>query len=304
MPSCPDDQGVCQILDMRDTSCSNHTMDIDLTDYMRNGVILMDGGTGHGLVPEDDQTTIPALHREYIAAGARVIKTGNCSFGNPEPGKNAATLAWNTRDAYGKNILIAGCLPAPDGDNEYNNPTTLDALTAIYRNHVRSLDNFVDVYLCDGKRSSIHALAAATAASSSGKPVWVSWKLKNNLSAMLQSGETLAQAWQSLQDLPIGAVLVSCCDPESVTAAMPDLKKLGAPLIGAYANGFSSIARKWTIKKEISDLGHTRALDPDAYARHVRDWIDRGAGIVGGCCGVSPAHIARINELIEMRGPS
>ncbi len=283
----------------------------DLTGSMRNGIILMDGGTGHDVVPHKDQATIPAFHREHIAAGAAVLKTRNGCFGDPELGAKAAALAWNTRHAAGKDILIAGCLPAPDGEIEFDTLASLDALTAIYRDHVRGLGPFVDFYLCGSMRNSLQATAAVTAAASTGKPIWVSWKLKDNLSATLPCGETLAEAWQSIYHLPVAAVLVNCCDPESVTAAMPELKNLeahleggNAPLVGGYANGFSSMARKWTIKAAAGAHRHTRPLDPDVYARHVKDWIDRGADIVGGCCGVGPAHIARIDELIEKRGPS
>jgi homocysteine S-methyltransferase len=34
--------------------------------------------------------------------------------------------------------------------------------------------------------------------------------------------------------------------------------------------------------------------DPETLAEHVRDYVDRGARIVGGCCGSTPEHIAAI----------
>jgi 5-methyltetrahydrofolate--homocysteine methyltransferase len=34
--------------------------------------------------------------------------------------------------------------------------------------------------------------------------------------------------------------------------------------------------------------------DPEMLADHVRDYVDRGARIVGGCCGSTPEHIAAI----------
>jgi homocysteine S-methyltransferase len=33
---------------------------------------------------------------------------------------------------------------------------------------------------------------------------------------------------------------------------------------------------------------------PDDLAQHVRGYVDRGARIVGGCCGSTPEHIAAI----------
>jgi homocysteine S-methyltransferase len=40
-------------------------------------------------------------------------------------------------------------------------------------------------------------------------------------------------------------------------------------------------------------------LTPDAYAQFARGWIDRGAEIVGGCCEVGPAHIARLRAVVD-----
>jgi methionine synthase / methylenetetrahydrofolate reductase(NADPH) len=33
---------------------------------------------------------------------------------------------------------------------------------------------------------------------------------------------------------------------------------------------------------------------PDDLAEHVRSYVDRGARIVGGCCGSTPEHVAAI----------
>ena len=38
-------------------------------------------------------------------------------------------------------------------------------------------------------------------------------------------------------------------------------------------------------------------LTPDEYAAIVHRWLDDGATMVGGCCGMEPAHIARIAAL-------
>ena len=38
---------------------------------------------------------------------------------------------------------------------------------------------------------------------------------------------------------------------------------------------------------------------PDAYARHVQHWLQRGASVVGGCCGVGPAHIKLLRGCLD-----
>jgi S-methylmethionine-dependent homocysteine/selenocysteine methylase len=39
-------------------------------------------------------------------------------------------------------------------------------------------------------------------------------------------------------------------------------------------------------------------LDPPRYLRFVQDWLTCGAGIVGGCCGIGPEHIAEIRKAV------
>jgi MFS family permease len=39
-------------------------------------------------------------------------------------------------------------------------------------------------------------------------------------------------------------------------------------------------------------------LDPPRYLKFVQDWRQRGAGIVGGCCGIGPEHIAEIKRAL------
>jgi homocysteine S-methyltransferase len=39
-------------------------------------------------------------------------------------------------------------------------------------------------------------------------------------------------------------------------------------------------------------------LNPEGYLQWARDWVRRGASIVGGCCGIGPEHIARLREAL------
>ena len=43
----------------------------------------------------------------------------------------------------------------------------------------------------------------------------------------------------------------------------------------------------------------TDAIEPDIYAAYAMDWIERGASIVGGCCGTTPASIAAIRSTLD-----
>jgi homocysteine S-methyltransferase len=40
-------------------------------------------------------------------------------------------------------------------------------------------------------------------------------------------------------------------------------------------------------------------LGPPNYLTFARNWIGRGAGIVGGCCGIGPEHIQAIRGALD-----
>jgi S-methylmethionine-dependent homocysteine/selenocysteine methylase len=71
-----------------------------------------------------------------------------------------------------------------------------------------------------------------------------------------------------------------------------------APLtLGVYANAIPPQDKDAEANAGLSDI---RAdLDPPRYLKFVQDWLKRGAGIVGGCCGIGPEHIATIRDAIR-----
>ena len=43
-------------------------------------------------------------------------------------------------------------------------------------------------------------------------------------------------------------------------------------------------------------------ITPGAYAAAAAGWVEAGATIVGGCCGVGPAHVAAVREHVRRAG--
>jgi S-methylmethionine-dependent homocysteine/selenocysteine methylase len=160
--------------------------------------------------------------------------------------------------------------------------------------------------------SAAEALAAATAATSFGKPVWVAWTLHEDRSGRLRSGETVTEAAATIAHLPIAGFLCNCCAPESISAAIPALVSVGAgKKIGGYANTFLPVATDWgaygNAKLDATDWKSYAAsalplrddLSPKAFAGHARQWLQGGANVLGGCCGAGPEHIARLRSVLD-----
>jgi S-methylmethionine-dependent homocysteine/selenocysteine methylase len=60
--------------------------------------------------------------------------------------------------------------------------------------------------------------------------------------------------------------------------------------IGVYANAFPPV--QTAVAEANVELSAIRAdITAPAYLVWARDWVERGASIIGGCCGIGPEHI-------------
>lgn len=249
------------------------------------------------------------VHDDYIAAGADIITTNTygviraamASLGIEhrfeELNIMACELAVAARDAVSRDVWIAGSLPPLNGSYRADLVQSRDVIEPLYAEQAALLAPYVDLFICETMASGAEALAAASAACATGKPVWVSYTLHEDQSGRLRSGESIAEAWALLAGLPVSGALANCCAPESIAAALQELRTSGAPFVGGYANTFLPVPETWTLDGEGATDGvlPLRAdLEPDAYLGHARAWWAAGATVVGGCCGTRPAHIAAI----------
>ncbi len=292
-------------------------------------VVLTDGGMGQELLRRsgaaptplwsarvliDEPVLVQTLHEDFIRAGARAI-TINTYAATPERlgrdglgdlfkplQKRGIELARQARDEVGETVRIAGCLPPLFGSYKPHLTLTYEETLDMYRLIVAEQAEHVDLILCETMASGLEALAAATAAAESGKPIWLSWTLDDSGTGgpRLRSGETIADAAAMIAHIKTEARMVNCSKPEAVNAALDELKSIGGT-VGAYANGFTSVS---ALKHggTVAVLAAREDLGPDAYASFAVDWARRGAGIVGGCCEVGPEHIAVLRDQLEQEG--
>jgi S-methylmethionine-dependent homocysteine/selenocysteine methylase len=293
---------------------------------LADGVVLLDGGMGRELrrrgveipgtiwsagaliaAPE----VVRQVHADYIAAGADVITTNSYGVIRADLAKEgledrfaelnglACALAAEARAAAGREVLIAGSLPPLRGSFRPDLVGPDEEIKPLYREQAELLAPHVDLLICETMSSAAEGLAAATAACATGLPVWVAWTLHEDHSGRLRSGENVGKAAAIIEDLPVSALLVNCSAPESVSAAMPELAAFGPLPAGGYANAFAPVPEDWTLngEREVDGMIGLRGdLDPEAYLAFAREWRAAGARIIGGCCGIGPAHIARLRQ--------
>ncbi|NLS17753.1 homocysteine S-methyltransferase family protein [Rhizobium sp. P40RR-XXII] len=257
------------------------------------------------------------VHDEFIAAGSDVITTNSYALVPFHIGEErfsaegaaliarAGQLARDAADACkDRKILVAGSLPPIFGSYEPQNfdPSRVQDYLKVL---VANLDPYVDVWLGETLSLIAEGEAVRIAVAETGKPFWISFTLaddaaqRNGASPKLRSGETVEDAAQWAASSGAEALLFNCSKPEvmreAVDAAGQVFKSGGSALrIGVYANAFEGEQGESAANE---GLHATRDdLNDDAYSRFACSWVDAGATMVGGCCGIGAGHIHQLKR--------
>ena len=290
------------------------------------GLVILDGGMGQELINRkasgqgvlwsakalfDHPDAVQAVHEDYIRAGADVITSNSyaCIRNNFEPegllhrlgemNRRAAELAQRARDSCGKPVLIAGSMGPQRGSYRPDLVGSYEETEALYREQAEFLAPHVDFFLCETLSCLLEARAAVTAATSTGKPVWLSLSIEDSGAPNLRSGEPVRDAWTDIADSGVSAILLNCSPPEAISKVLPELVSICDVPVGAYANAFTPIPEKWAFHGNASIPPSRTDVTPQAYADHAANWLAAGARIIGGCCEVGPAHIAQIRQTLK-----
>jgi S-methylmethionine-dependent homocysteine/selenocysteine methylase len=215
----------------------------------------------------------------------------------------ARDLAMDAKAKSGrKGARIAGSLPPLISSYRPDLVMTPEKMRPIYDEMAGILAPGVDLFICETMSSATEARTAAQAGLAAGKPVWVSWTLEDETyNGRLRSGETIAQALAALDGLDVEAVLFNCTPPEAIDIGLPELRPQTKRKIGAYANAFLPVPKKWLLNE--NGLNKLRGdVDADMYGAFAQRWLNDGIDIMGGCCGIGPEHIRKIRDMVDAKG--
>lgn len=293
--------------------------------------VLLDGAMGSELVRRGvrwrwhglrtDAAAVQALHEEYIAAGAEVIRTNTFQlnrrtylnvFRSAEhmrhigaPGldtrardltRTAVRLAQAARDRAGRDVAVAGVLsPLEHCFRPDLAPTAVEARAEHAEIAATLAGAGVDLLLLESMNTVAEARAAAEAARETGLPVWVSFVLGPE--GEILSGEPLEEGVRAVEALGVEVVGVNCAPPEDVTAAVQRLRRATARPVAAYAHIGRFDPPSWKFEFHPQFIG-TDAWPPERYAEVARRWRALGARAIGGCCGTTPEHLRRMKEAL------
>jgi S-methylmethionine-dependent homocysteine/selenocysteine methylase len=290
--------------------------------------LILDGGMGRELhrsgapfrQPEwsalaliEGPEYVRRAHDAFIAAGADAITTNSYAvvpfhIGEERFRKDgrmladrAGRIAREAADASPRKVTVAGSLPPLFGSYRPDLFIEKEA-QGIAEVLIAGLSPHVDVWLAETQGSIAEAASLKQAIGADQRPFWVSFTLEDGKDATppkLRSHEPVEQAVRAALNWKTEALLFNCSQPEVMAAALDVARKAigDAKLtLGVYANAFPPQSEDAEANAGLSDI---RAdLDPLRYVKFVQNWLKRGAGIVGGCCGIGPEHIAEIRKAV------
>ncbi|MFH0784327.1 MAG: homocysteine S-methyltransferase family protein [Pseudomonadota bacterium] len=282
--------------------------------------ILLDGATGTELekrgVPMNSKAwtaeavlscpeTVQAVHRDYILAGAEVITVNSFSLAKHmllpagllgqfrELNETAVRLALNARaEAGAARVVIAGSIA----------PTTfcLDP-TKGYLQRAEAFAGYseqadilcqagVDLLIIEMIGDVEQGSLAVKAACATGLPVWLGFSCQRTDAGQLMLwdlGQTLGEGIAAIAKIGGSAACIMHTEVADAAEAFTELKSSWTGTLGVYAHSGIFVMPNWQFNNVIS---------PEEYAMEAKGWIDMGAQIIGGCCGIGPAHIGELKK--------
>ena len=272
-------------------------------ELLAQGVLLFDGATGTTLCAQSGEgeaverlcltqpQRVLALHRAYLAAGCKAIKTNtfaahvSLACENKDDQKKliraAYDLARRAGDAYDA-AVFADIGPAP---------TDADSAAACY---IAMAEQYLNVgatcFLFETMQSGEGLAEAAAYIKASCPDAWIMVSFAADADGFTRAGEQAsALALQMSACGAVDAIGLNCiCGAYHIRQLLSTLD-VGDKWMSAMPNaGYPHVEEGRTYYDSA----------PTYYAQQVMECVKAGARIVGGCCGTTPEHIRQIARLL------
>ena len=285
-------------------------------------IVLLDGGTGTELerrgVPMDGNAwsatavlshpqVVRDVHRDYIEAGADVIIANTFSLARHmlipaglsehfrKMNSEAVKLAISARDDFAtRDVAVAGSIsPTSFGPRGGAGRPDTQGLTSGFAEQAEILaESGCDLLVIEMISEVAVGSLAVQAASDTGLPVWLGFSCRRSEEGdlVLWSGrDSLTEGVRAIAPLGGSAALIMHTNVTEATEALSQLKQawdLSLGPVGVYAHSGRFVMPNW----QFTDIS------PDEYAVEAETWLKMGATVIGGCCGIGPSHIQKLNE--------
>jgi S-methylmethionine-dependent homocysteine/selenocysteine methylase len=277
------------------------------TELQARGV-RMDGQAWCGLANLDEPQLVRAIHEDHIRAGAEVVITNTYMSGSgpmhragagdrfAEGIANAVEAAQQAVQAAAERpVAIAGSV----GVTRWGQPES-DSRSGLRDDYARAMELLaeggVDLIALEMVTDPRLAEAALEAALERGLPVWLGLSMR-------AVGRDQA-GYDSLPDITEAQTVVQACltssldavnvmhtEIDDVVPAIAMLRPLWDGPLGVYPHRGRWSPPEWGFVD----------VDPDELVELAGTWIELGATMVGGCCGLRTHHVAALRAAVDAR---
>ena len=292
---------------------------MEITKYIKENIVLFDGAMGTmlqdkglkiGENPEifgfENQEKLLEIHKEYLKSGSNIITTN--TFGANE--LKLDRLGYKVEDIVDNAIKIAK-LAIEQSDKSIKRYVALDvgpigemlepigtmsfdrAYEVFKRQMVQGEKSGADIILIETMMDLYEAKAAVLAAKeNTNLPVFLTMTFDENGRSF--TGCMPESMVATIQGLGVDAIGVNCSlGPKKLIPIVEKICKISYVPIIVQANAGLP---------DIIDGNAIYNIKEDEYLEGVKEFIQKGASIIGGCCGTTPSFIKEIsNNLNNIR---
>lgn len=276
--------------------------------------LLLDGAMGSNLIlagmPRgvcseqwimEHPQVVEDLQRAYMEAGSQAVyaptfMANRISMENMGLADQVAyfnrEIPKITRRAVGDRILVAGDMTTCGKMLEPRGPVSHDELFHAYEEQVRYLvEAGVDFIIGETLLYEEEALVLLDAAASvTDLAVCCSFTVEGD--GTLPFGGNVVDAVVNVEAMGAAAAGINCSmGPDQAFAVVRNMKeRLTIPVIAKLNAGMP----------EISDQGEAvYSMNEEIFAQYMEKLLEVGADVVGGCCGTTPAYIAKLRDVVQ-----
>ncbi len=302
-------------------------------DFFKN-IKILDGGMGQellakglkskgtlwsasSLIEEKYHNLVINIHENFIKAGADVILTNTFTTRKVRLKENkvlnkfkyvnekACELALKAIENINKNTILAGCLPAQN--NTYvKDERDKEIIESNFYDQAKLIAPYVNFFYLDVLSSSRELEISMNICEKLKKPVLVGLHLKKN--GKLSSGENLLETINKYNNKNWLGLVIACTSMDIVRIASKELSNTGINY------GFK--VNLWGLDEPlpVKDFNDAKfdeeGINPNLrlgkknisereFKNFIKDMVDEGATIIGGCCETTPLHIKWMYDQIN-----
>ena len=284
-------------------------------DYLKENLVLLDGAMGSLIYEKGvfidkcyDELNlsrpdlIASIHEEYVRAGARVIETNTYGANRfklkshnlldqmEEINREGVRLA---REAAGDEVYVAGSMGPSGLEMEPWGDTTLEEVFAGYALQADILSQAgVDLFILETFQDIREMEQAIKAISSvSGLPVVAMMTVGED--GKTRYGVDLEDVTRALEKSEATVIGLNCTvGPKSMLDFVEQMEGLTQKPLCLMPNAG---------RPQFTDGRMIYMSTPEYFSVYTKRFIDKGVRMLGGCCGTTPEHIAKMANALAMK---